>query len=103
MIISRSEIQHVLTSQAGSSKGLEAGRSRLAAGEGRNARRADGVDLSAQARDIQKLTELVGQLPDVRMDRVGPIAQALEAGTYRVSDEEVAEKILGRSVVDHIV
>ncbi|MCL6450626.1 MAG: flagellar biosynthesis anti-sigma factor FlgM, partial [Acetobacteraceae bacterium] len=63
----------------------------------------DRVDISARAQEVQKLREAVARLPEVRRDRVERVARELGQGTYRVSPEEVAEKILGRSLVDRLV
>ena len=64
--------------------------------------RSDSVQLSPLAEDIKALKKLISQVPDVREDKVGEIKRAIESGTYQVDPILVAEKILGRSLVDAI-
>ncbi|MDY6794638.1 MAG: flagellar biosynthesis anti-sigma factor FlgM [Actinomycetota bacterium] len=55
------------------------------------------------AQDIEQM--VLGQLremPDVRMDRVLSLRTAIQEKRYSVSSEDVAKKILGRCVADHI-
>ena len=64
--------------------------------------KSDGVNLSERARDIKRFADLVAGMPDVRLERTEPIARAVGEGTYRVSEQDIAEKILGRSLVDDL-
>lgn len=98
MIISRSEINHVLC--AYSRQAAKVSTPCAAAAGAAGSKRADAVDLSARAREIGRLRDAIASLPDVRPDRMAPVARAVAAGTYHVSDDEIAEKMLGRSIVD---
>lgn len=62
----------------------------------------DGVSLSFDSKDIEKIQELVKKLPDIREDVVARIAREVNSGTYRRDSREVAEKLLGRLVADKI-
>ncbi len=58
------------------------------------ARREDEIHISARAREIHRIAEIVKAGPDVRAERIREIKQAIHAGTYAVPSEQVAEKIL---------
>lgn len=58
------------------------------------------VDLSTKARDIQQATVKVSQLPDVREEKVREIKDQVEKGTYNVSGEQIADKMMGETIVD---
>ena len=54
----------------------------------------DGVEISKVGRDIQVVREGLKQAPDIRYDKVNDIIRRMESGTYSVSAEEVANKIV---------
>ena len=60
-------------------------------GKGRND--TDKVSLSAQAGDYQTARNAIAQAPDIRENLVGRIQEMLDAGSYRVTAQEVAESI----------
>jgi len=62
----------------------------------------DKVKLSFSAQDIEKVKRLANACPDIRDEKVGPIARAVESGEYSVDPESVAEKMLGRLLADRI-
>ncbi len=55
---------------------------------------SDKLEISQIGKDYQVAKQIVAQTPDVREDKVNEIKQRLEAGTYDVSNEEVAEKLV---------
>jgi len=58
------------------------------------------VDLSTQAKDIQQAKNALSKVPDVREEKVREIKNQVENGTYNVSGEEIAGKMVGESIVD---
>jgi negative regulator of flagellin synthesis FlgM len=58
------------------------------------------VDLSTQAKDIQQVNNALSQVPDVREEKVQEIKSQVEKGTYNVSGEKIAGKMVGESLVD---
>ncbi|MBP7765342.1 MAG: flagellar biosynthesis anti-sigma factor FlgM [Deltaproteobacteria bacterium] len=58
------------------------------------------VHLSTTAREIQKAKVAVSELPDIREEKVQAIKAQVEKGTYNVSGEQIAEKMVGESIVD---
>lgn len=55
----------------------------------------DRVEISQFGRDIQVAKAAVQAAPEVREDKVAQIKAAMEAETYHVSDEDLAEKLMG--------
>ncbi len=62
----------------------------------------DRVSLSAEAEEMQAIQKAVLALPDIRPDKVEPIRAAIESGEYRVSADQVAAQIIGRSIADKL-
>ncbi len=58
------------------------------------------VDLSTMARDIQQAKVEVSELPEVREEKVQEIKAQVENGTYNVSGEQIANKMVGESIID---
>lgn len=63
---------------------------------------SDRVEISVRSREVQQLDQLIRSIPDVREARVEQLRQAIEDGTYNVRAEQVAEKILGGTLIDEI-
>lgn len=60
------------------------------------------VNLSAAARDIQKLRSVIAELPDIREEKVQDLKSRIETGNYNVSGEQIAEKMVSESLIDII-
>lgn len=60
------------------------------------------VDLSARARDIQRIKQIVDQTPDIREEKVLELKRQIDDGKYTVNSEKIAEKIVGESLIDII-
>jgi negative regulator of flagellin synthesis FlgM len=58
------------------------------------------VDLSTMAKDIQQAKNALSKLPDVREEKVQQIKSQVEKGTYNVSAEKIAGKMVEESIVD---
>ncbi len=68
-----------------------------AVGEGQSGdgvRKADQVELSGKAREVENLRAEIGALPEVRQERVEAIRKAIESGNYRIDPGKIAEKII---------
>jgi flagellar biosynthesis anti-sigma factor FlgM len=52
------------------------------------------VNLSEDAKSIQRIMQAVQDSPEVRADVVQAIQKQIEAGTYNVNTESLAEKLL---------
>ncbi len=58
---------------------------------------ADTVEISSRSRDLARARQAVESTPDVRADKVAEIKKRIEDGTYSVSPELLAQKLLGES------
>ena len=55
---------------------------------------ADRVELSSQARDIQRAREVAQGAPEIRADRVEAARRAVQSGNLNLKGEDLAEKLL---------
>lgn len=56
----------------------------------------DRVQISQAGRDYQVARKAVSEVPDVREDLVASIKSRVDAGTYEVSGDAFAEKVIAR-------
>lgn len=54
----------------------------------------DAYEISQAAKDYQVAKKAVAEAPEVREDEVARIKEALASGTYNVSSQEIAEKMV---------
>ncbi|MDA8233876.1 MAG: flagellar biosynthesis anti-sigma factor FlgM [Clostridia bacterium] len=103
MIISGTQIQNILKAY-GKQPLKNTGDSRM---NGVNslskAGEIDRMMMSGEAKVFQAAKQAINKAPEIRNEVVEPIKEAIKTGTYSVSDGEIAEKLLGRSIVDHII
>ena len=55
---------------------------------------SDRVELSPQARDIQRAREVAQGAPDVREDKVEAARRAVQSGTLNLHGKDLADKIV---------
>ncbi|HZO29204.1 MAG TPA: flagellar biosynthesis anti-sigma factor FlgM [Chloroflexota bacterium] len=55
---------------------------------------SDTVEISSRSRELARARQAVDAAPDVRADKVAEIKQRIEDGTYSVSPELLARKML---------
>ncbi|MBF0212307.1 MAG: flagellar biosynthesis anti-sigma factor FlgM [Magnetococcales bacterium] len=67
---------------------------------GSAASRADDAEFSSGARTLGLADEAIQAAPDVRVELVEPIREALAGGRYQVSSLEVADKILRQVLME---
>ena len=58
------------------------------------------IVISSKAKDIQKATEAMNAAPDIRIEKVDRIKEQIANGSYSVSSEQLAEKILENIITD---
>ncbi len=63
----------------------------------------DELALSGEGRIKQKAFQAARQANDFRQERVDLLREQISAGTYTVTDDEVADKMIARAIVDHLV
>ena len=63
---------------------------------------SDRLELSVQSREAMHLEELIRSAPDIREAKIEQIQKDLQAGTYNVKAEMIAEKIIGGNLLDEV-
>ena len=54
----------------------------------------ESVSISQAGQEINQYTEAIRNLPDIRQERIEQIQTALQEGTYSVSSEDLADKLI---------
>ena len=65
--------------------------------------RQDRLELSITGRELQQLTQTAAESSVVRTERVAEIQAQIEAGTYNIKAEEIAEAIITGHLLDKSV
>jgi negative regulator of flagellin synthesis FlgM len=89
MKISNEQVQQILAAQGG--QGLK-GIKRVG-----GAAPADAVSMSSLGQELQKATQALSGLPDLRADKVAALKMQLESGTYQVPGLDIAGSVLRRA------
>ncbi len=58
------------------------------------AKQQDTVSTSTAGQEISQYIETMAELPDIRKKRITQIQAALESGTYSVSSQDLADKLI---------
>ena len=58
------------------------------------------ISLSIEAKDIQRIKQILDQAPDIREEKVLELKNMIDRGTYRVNPAKIAEKIVGESLIN---
>jgi negative regulator of flagellin synthesis FlgM len=66
--------------------------------ESENVVSEDKVEISSKALDLKAMQEQAMQAPDVRMEKVASIKTRVDSGTYEISHEEIAERMIEESL-----
>lgn len=64
---------------------------------------SDEVKLSDQALLVKKARKKMDDLPIIRVEKVNPIHEAIQDGSYEINDKEVAEKIVDETLKDELL
>lgn len=98
MIISGKQIQNaakIYGEQTKVSKTVKANKASLA-------QKPDEVILSSQAQEMGAIYQSIRSLPEVREDRVKELSSQIDSGTYNVSGQDIADKMIGRTLADQL-
>jgi len=74
----------------GAQENAPAGASRRTSSDGRQ----DRVQISQQAKEIQRIKALADQPDDARAERIEQISRSVEAGTYNIDGRKVGDAII---------
>jgi flagellar biosynthesis anti-sigma factor FlgM len=58
---------------------------------------SDTLEISQTAKDYQVAKKILANTPDIRENKVNEIKERMEAGTYNITVQDVAEKLISRS------
>jgi negative regulator of flagellin synthesis FlgM len=58
------------------------------------------IAISSKAKDIQKATAAVSTAPDIRTEKVERIKNEISQGNYRISSDDLAEKVLENIITE---
>jgi len=101
MIISNSQIRNLLTNYL--KQGEKASESQSGVEQKDLKEQVVKADIIQNPKVYSAAKDVIKELPDIRQDRTDKIEKQVKTGTYEVTDEEVAEKMIGRSLVDKMV
>jgi flagellar biosynthesis anti-sigma factor FlgM len=62
----------------------------------------DRVDISVRSKEMHKIYEVLQMMPDVRAEKVAQYKKSIEDGKYRVSSDDLADKMLKDSLLELI-
>jgi len=62
--------------------------------------KGDTVELSEEAKALNRMEKALADIPDVREDKVAAIKQQLNQGTYRVDGQKIAVNMMKESVLN---
>lgn len=97
MIISNKQVQNILQlERINSLKKKESLKETTVVGKN------DSLVLSGRAQELNFAKEQVLKSPAVRADKIRELKKQIEEGNYQVSGDEVAAKMIGRSLVDEL-
>jgi negative regulator of flagellin synthesis FlgM len=63
---------------------------------------SDRLELSVRSREISHLNELIQSTPDTREMKIAQVRRDIEAGTYNVKAEKIAEKLIEGNLLDEV-
>jgi len=101
MIISNNQILSLIQQYHKQDKAYEANRE--SGKDAKTALQADEARVSNDAKAFQMARDLIKDLPEIREDRLANVQRLVKKGTYEISDDEIAEKMIGRTLVDKLV
>lgn len=58
------------------------------------------VELSSKAFDLNRIREIVQKTPDIRADKVALLREKIASGSYRISSQEIADKMLREHLLE---
>lgn len=63
----------------------------------------DRVLLSPAAKEIQAAKSLLQDIPDIRNDKVSDIKSQISQGTYSLSSDKIAHRLMGESMLNALL
>lgn len=66
------------------------------------AAKADRVELSPQAREIQAARQAIAAMDDMDHEKIARIKAQIKAGTYKIDSGNIADKMIDESLIDDL-
>ena len=60
------------------------------------------LEISPEAREVQRVVGVVAQQPEIREDVVASLKARIDSGTYAVTGEQIGEMMLRRMLADQV-
>lgn len=98
MIISKAQVQNLLQVY-GRNKNVN----RVESTSATQSIKRDALAISDESRVKQKAMQAIRQADDIRLDKVEDLRERISAGTYTINEDEVAEKMIERAIVDRLI
>lgn len=98
MIISGKQVQNIL--KVYGKQGAEAVKTRNTVNA---VNKNDQVSISKESAVRQRAVQAAREPYEVRSEKVDELKEGLATGTYQVSNEEIAEKMLYRAILDKMI
>lgn len=74
----------------------QAAKSKSAQGKEKAADSADMFQISQVGKELQTARQAISKVPDVREDKVNDVRERFAAGTYNVTGEQLADKLINK-------
>ena len=97
MVISKTQLMNILKIYNKSDNKVEKAQATKATA------RTDELAISRESRVKQKAMQAARQAEDMRPDKVAELQEQISSGTYTRTEDEVAEKMLERVLVDRLI
>ncbi|MFC1591864.1 flagellar biosynthesis anti-sigma factor FlgM [Thermodesulfobacteriota bacterium] len=68
-----------------------------------NRSHGDQVQLSAKARDFQRIKDALESAPETRDEKVVELKASIEKGTYKPDSQQTSSKLIQESLIDLLV
>lgn len=101
MIISNNQILNLIQQYQKQDKAFDTARE--SGKKLKAAMQADEAKISEDAKAFEMAKDLIRDLPEIREERLADVQRLVKKGTYDISDDEIAEKMIGRTLVDKLV
>lgn len=100
MIISKTQVQNILKVYG---KNLNTDNLNKSKEVKQKLTKRDELAISGESRVKQRAMQVIKQSDEVRTDKVEQLKEQIAAGTYEVTADDVAEKMISRAIVDTLI
>ncbi len=102
-MVSRNQVDQVLRAYIGKTGQSHPTGGTASKGSSEKPKGGDRVDLSMDAQELKRYVNAIARVPEARTEKVEQISAKVNSGEYYVDATDIAEKMLGRVVVDEMI